>query len=905
MSDETLRTDDGWEGPRSEGPGGQIGPYRIVSRLGEGGFGVVFEAEQEQPVKRRVALKVIKLGMDTREVIARFEAERQALAMMDHPHIARVLDAGATASGRPYFVMELVQGEPIAAFCDHARLSVRDRLALFDQVCTAVQHAHTKGVIHRDLKPSNVLVSLQDGQPFTKVIDFGIAKATSGKLTDLSLHTGIDQVIGTPLYMSPEQAAGSADIDTRTDVYSLGVILYELLTGSTPVQASTLRSALFSEIQRLVCEVEPPRPSQRLSHEGNTLSGVAERRASEPRRLVRTVAGELDWIVMKALEKERGRRYETANGLAMDLRRYLAAEPVLAAPPSTSYRMRKFIRRNKGAVATGSLVAASLLVGIVAFATQARIAQKRAAELEQVSQFQAQMLAQVDPTAAGEGLSADVHAQLAAALKPAGAQGASQLAAFDALWQQVNPTDLATHLLDESILKPAVSAIDAQFKAQPKVDAALRQVLAARYIDLGLYEAATPLQAAALATRRRELGVDDPATLDSLDTQGELLLDQGDFAGAARTFGDELARRRRVQGNDHPETQTALSNLAVAFMQMDKNAEAEPLLREALQSCRRTLGDDHVDTLSSILNLSVLLQRMRQLPEAEALAREAVERSKRTLGPDDQNTLISLGNLATLLVREQKRVAAEPVLRESLAALRRVMGENHPRTLVSLNNLGQLLAGLRRYDEAEALLRDAYERSRRTQGEEAPMSRDALNNLATVLVEEGKLEQAEPLVRASLELRRRVLGPDALDTLTSITVLGEWLEASHRHQQVLDLLLPLASDIRAKLENQQGTLALFLLSLGNAHAGLGQHAQAEKALLEARERLVAISPDDPDARDAAAALARLYIAWEQAQPRAGHDAQARYWQHLAQPDKVATAVVPRPQRAADQGHPRD
>src|SRR4249919_1988156 len=374
MSDDTMRAEDTWEGPRSEGPGGQVGPFKILKKLGEGGFGAVFEAEQEEPIRRRVALKVIKLGMDTHEVIARFEAERQALAMMDHPHIATVLDAGATASGRPYFVMELVDGEPISTFCDRHGLPIVERLKLFEQVCAAVQHAHSKGIIHRDLKPNNVLVSLHDGKPFAKVIDFGIAKATSGRLTDRTLQTELNQVMGTPLYMSPEQAAGSADIDTRSDIYSLGVMLYELLTGSTPVDSRSLRSALFAEIQRLICEVEPPLPSARLAQTTGANPAVASSRASGARQLSRMVQGELDWIVMKALEKERSRRYETANGLAMDLRRYLAAEPVLAAPPSASYRLRKFVRRNKGTVAAGSLIAASLIAGIVAFAWQADIA---------------------------------------------------------------------------------------------------------------------------------------------------------------------------------------------------------------------------------------------------------------------------------------------------------------------------------------------------------------------------------------------------------------------------------------------------------------------------------------------------------------------------------------------------
>jgi serine/threonine protein kinase len=354
-----------------EGPGSRIGPYKLLQIVGEGGFGTVFMAEQEEPVRRKVALKIIKLGMDTRQVVARFEQERQALAMMDHPNIARVLDAGATETGRPFFVMELVKGDPIVEYCDKNNLSINERLELLAEVCSAVQHAHTKGIIHRDIKPSNVLVSTQDGKPHTKVIDFGVAKATAAKLTEMTLFTEHRQMIGTPEYMSPEQAEGSLDIDTRTDVYALGVLAYELLTGTTPFSGSELRSAAYAEIQRIIREVDPPKPSARLGNNTETLAGVAARRHTEPQRLGAIVRGEIDWIVMKALEKDRQRRYETANGLAMDIRRYLAGEAVVAAPPSRAYRFRKFVRRNRVIVTAGGTVAAALVAVSVVTAVAA------------------------------------------------------------------------------------------------------------------------------------------------------------------------------------------------------------------------------------------------------------------------------------------------------------------------------------------------------------------------------------------------------------------------------------------------------------------------------------------------------------------------------------------------------
>ena len=359
--------------PVTEKPGTIIGPYKLLEQIGEGGFGVVFMAEQTQPIQRKVALKIIKPGMDTKEVIARFEAERQALALMDHPNIAKVLDAGATESGRPYFVMELVRGVPVTEYCDNHRLSIRERLELFITICQAVQHAHQKGIIHRDLKPTNVLVTQHDGKPLAKVIDFGVAKATGQKLTEKTFFTGFAQLIGTPLYMSPEQAELSEpDVDTRSDIYSLGVLLYELLTGSTPFESERLKAAAFDEMRRIIREEDPPKPSTRLSTLAQqAISTVSEKRAIDPRLLSKLFQGELDWIVMKSLEKDRDRRYEAASALAADVERYLADEPVQAYPPSPMYRFRKFARRNRRALVTISLVLAALVLGSVVSTWQA------------------------------------------------------------------------------------------------------------------------------------------------------------------------------------------------------------------------------------------------------------------------------------------------------------------------------------------------------------------------------------------------------------------------------------------------------------------------------------------------------------------------------------------------------
>ncbi len=351
--------------PIREQVGSTIGPYKLMEQIGEGGFGLVFVAEQQQPIRRKVALKIIKPGMDTRDVIARFEAERQALALMDHPNIARVLDAGTTDSGRPYFVMELVRGVPITKYCDQAQLTPRERLELFVPVCNAIQHAHLKGIIHRDVKPSNVLVTLHDDRPVVKVIDFGVAKALYQPLTDRTIYTRYAQMIGTPLYMSPEQAQMSGlDIDTRSDIYSLGVLLYELLTGSTPFNKERLAKAAYDELLKIIREEEPPKPSVRLSQSTDTLPSIAAQRKTEPAKLSKMFHGDLDWIAMKALEKDRTRRYETANAFAADVLRYLNDEPVEATPPSPAYRIRKFTRKHRGPVLALASIMAILLLGI-------------------------------------------------------------------------------------------------------------------------------------------------------------------------------------------------------------------------------------------------------------------------------------------------------------------------------------------------------------------------------------------------------------------------------------------------------------------------------------------------------------------------------------------------------------
>lgn len=825
------------EAGHDEGPGGSIGPYRILQTLGEGGFGTVYEADQEHPVKRRVALKVIKLGMDTREVIARFDAERQALALMDHPHIAHVLDAGMTASGRPYFVMELVRGVPITTWCDRHKLTIERRLELFEQVCHAVQHAHTKGVIHRDLKPSNVLVHAQEDLPVAKVIDFGIAKAISGRLTDKTLYTAQQQMIGTPLYMSPEQAEGSADIDTRSDIYSLGVMLYELLTGTTPFELSSRNQTPEREIQRIICEVEPPAPSACLTARDADAASVASLRRVDARTLGSALRGELDWIVMKAIDKERTRRYETANALALDIRRHLSGLPVLAAPPSRLYRMRKFVRRHRVWVSASLLAASALLAGVIGFAWQARIASQRAAELEQVASFQAEMLDQVDPSAAGAALAADLRTRLSRALAAEGLDEptrARMTREFDTLWQRINATDAARELIDATILRPAAQAVASQFAGQPLIAATLDQALAQRYRAIGLYEAALPLQQRALDTRRRELGDEDPETLK------------------------------------------AVSNMAVLYYMLGRLKEAEPYFAQALELRRRALGPAHQDTLASLNNMGVFLQDQGRLAEAEPYYREALQRFRESLGGEHEDTLRALANYGNLLQAEGKLAQAEASFREQLETSRRSLGAEHADTLASLVDMGEVLHDRGRFDEARRYYTQALEGRRRVLGGEHPETLLAAANLGVLARDQGRVEEAESLLMPAFDGIREAVGGDHPEALYLALHVGALRVDQGRAEEALALLRPLAEPLAAAFAGAYGArVAEWEVAVGRALALQGDHAQAASHLEAALERYRTQPGPAAFRRETArATLVALLRAWHAIEPGAGHDRRA-------------------------------
>jgi serine/threonine protein kinase len=562
------------------------GKYKLVEAIGEGGMGSVYMAQQTEPVKRAVAVKVVKAGMDTKAVLARFEAERQALALMDHPNIARVLDAGSTAGGRPFFVMELVKGVPITQFCDDRKLTPRQRLELFVPVCHALQHAHQKGVIHRDVKPSNVLVALYDDRPVPKVIDFGVAKAAGQTLTDKTLMTGFGAVAGTPEYMSPEQASlNNLDIDTRSDVYSLGVLLYELLTGSTPVDRKSLGRAALLEVLRIVREVEAPRPSAKLST-SDALPSVAANRGTEPAKLSKLMRGELDWLVLKALEKDRARRYESANGLARDVQRYLADEIVEARPPSAGYRVRKFVRRHKTQVLAAGLVLAALLAGI-AGTTVGLIRATRAAEAERLAKLDAEEQRANAERAAGRETAERTKAEAAReqeALQRKLAQTneaeANAVERFlrDNVFALAEPKGQRGRPGKDVTLRDAivasVPALETEFQDQPLVEARLRRTLAGTFKYLGEFESAREQDERALAIHKRVLGPDHPHTLSSMNNLVVSYAILKRHADALKLGEEALAAQRRVLPPDHPDTLRSMNNLANSYAALKRHADA-------------------------------------------------------------------------------------------------------------------------------------------------------------------------------------------------------------------------------------------------------------------------------------------------------------------------------------------
>jgi serine/threonine protein kinase/tetratricopeptide (TPR) repeat protein len=804
----------GPDGAPTERPGQRIGRYRLLEKIGTGGFGSVWAAEQREPVRRRVALKIIKLGMDTEQVIARFEAERQALAMMDHPNIAKVFDAGTTDTGRPFFAMELVRGVPIIEYCDTEKLDTRARLELFALVCRAIQHAHQKGIIHRDIKPSNVLVTLHDGVPVPKVIDFGIAKATNQELTERTIYTQHREMIGTPAYMSPEQAEMSGlDIDTRSDIYSLGVLLYEMLTGTTPFTNEELSSAGLEGMMRMIREVEPHKPSTRLSSLGDTATRTAQQRRVEVRRLGLILRGDLDWIVMRCLEKDRTRRYDTANGLAEDIRRHLNDEPVLAGPPSTGYRLRKFVRRNRGQVAAGLIVAAVLVLGVVgtslgmarAVAASERAddaasraldaqaeAQERSRELEAVVAFQSAQLSGIDVPEMGVGLREGLLAGVRRAGATAGqseADIAARIDAIDGALAGVDFTGLALGSLEQSIFGPSMDAIDARFGDQPAVRADLLLTLGDAVRGLGSLETARRPITESLEIRRTLLGPTDAGTLEARIRAAMLANDLGQHEEAQRSLRETLAIARQEHGDEAAITASVRVNLATALTATLDYAEAAELYEQALTRLRADAGPDDPDTLGCMSSLAISLSNLERNEEAEALFDEATAGFEAVLGSGARRTIQHLNNHAMHFQRIEDRSRAEAILRDALERARTSLGEDHWVTLMIVDNLGGVLFARGEPDQAITFTRRALDGRRRVLGEGHAATMRSFMNLAKVLESQGDVEAAVDSYRRAIRGFRSIYGEFAPFTVSARSALAGLLITSGRFVETESLLL--------------------------------------------------------------------------------------------------------------------
>ncbi len=733
-----------------------IGPYHLVKKIGEGGMGLVYEAEQFEPIRRRVALKMVRQGMATEEFIARFESERRALAVMDHPCIARVLDAGATVAGQPFFVMEYVEGVPINTYCDEHKLDVRDRLDLFIRVCDGVLHAHQKAIIHRDLKPGNVLVTTIDGKPAPKIIDFGVAKILDDNLLSLDGTTGVGQLVGTPDYMSPEQAdSDSGVVDTTTDVYALGVLLYQLLVGELPFASADLKGKGIQEILRTIKEVEPPKPSSRLVTMARTpttsVRTVALDRSTDSSTLRRCLRGDLDWITMKALEKDKARRYETANALAMDIRRHLLHEPVLAGPPSRTYRMKKFARRNRIWVGAASFVLVAIILGIAGTTT----GMIRAVRAEKHAQTEAEIAQQVS----------DFLVDLFEVADPDQARG---------------NTITAREILDAGSLR-----IETNLADHPLTQARLMSTIGKVYQNLGLYEEAGPKLEFALELQRSMPDGDEVALASGMADLADLYIDQAKYSEAERMLQRALVLMDKNEVENSLQLAASLNELASVYRRRGRYEEAEPLYERARDIRIAVLGSRDPDVAQSYNSLAILNFQRGNYDQAERLYRRSLDIWRLAYDTDHADIAKGLNNLALLYHHLDRHEEAWPLYQEAAVIYEKVLGPDHPRLGTAINNLALVYHETDRYRDAEPLYRRALSIREASLGPDHPDVAQTVNNLANLYRDQEEFAKAEPLYRRALAVRERTLGFDHPDVAWSLQDLGQLEHALGRTEEAL------------------------------------------------------------------------------------------------------------------------
>ncbi len=739
-----------------ERPGSQIGRYKLLRVLGEGGMGLVYLAEQEGQIRRKVALKVIKPGMDSKRVIARFETERQALALLDHPGVAQVYDAGTTETGRPYFIMEHVRGLPITDYCDRHKLTVENRLRLFQQVCLAVHHAHQKGIIHRDIKPSNILVSTENDRPIPKMIDFGVAKAISQPLTERTLFTEDSHLLGTPEYMSPEQAdMSNEDIDTRSDIYSLGVLLYVLLTGILPYDSKTFRRGGVEHIRRIIRDTDPKTPSTRLAKLGDEAVKLAENRRTEIHALAKHLKKELEWIPLKAMRKDRAERYRSASELVDDIENYLNGAPLMAGPPGTGYKLKKFVRRNRVLVGGIAAVLVVLIAGVVVSTNFAIRAERQATISQAVVEF----------------LTEDV-------LMSAHRAKATR-------WEVT---------LSE-ILDVASQNLKDKFNDEPLVEALIRHTLGNTYLSLGKYLAAEPHIESAYRIRRVELGQEHPDTLASTSSLGILRLSQGRHGEAEQLCSKAFEGRLRLLGREHQDTLTSMWELGVVYVYQHRYTEAEKFISEVSDLRNRILGQEHPDTLTSLRGLAWTYMQQARYAEAEQLFEHVFETCLENLGDTHDVTRGTFDGLVSIYTHMDRLEEAEQHGRKGLELKRHALGEEHPETLESMGILARVYAKQGRYEEAEQLYKTVHETQRRL-GIQVSKVTDKLVELAALYVEQARYGEAEPLLLQEFQRREQQFGPVHDYTIDMLNQVVSLYEAWHKPDE--------ANEWRSKLTLERG-----------------------------------------------------------------------------------------------------